>query len=190
VSLLRLFLGFAKMSVVSWGGGSATIYAMNQEMERQGWSSRKQFMQDFGISRIVPGINLFTVAVMTGYRVRGVPGAFAATTGLTMPASLITMALTAGFAFLTANPIGESAVRGAVAITAALTFAFAIQTGQEVIPWRERRVATLMVIYVVCSFIAVVVWHVSVAMIIIAGGVGGAFLFRPGPPQEVDDELL
>jgi chromate transporter len=178
-SLLQIFLGFGKMSVISWGGGTATIYAMTQEMERRGWSSRQQFMLDFGISRIAPGINLLTVAVMVGYRLRGIPGAAAATAGLTMPASLITLALTAVFAQITANAIGESAVRGAVAITAALTFAFAIQTGLEVTPWRERRVALLMVLFVIASFLAVAFWKVSVVLIIIVGGVGGAFLFRP-----------
>ena len=187
-ALHQIFLAFSKMSVISWGGGTATIYAMNQEMAKRGWSSRRQFMLDFGISRIAPGINLLTVAVMVGYRLRGVPGAAAATAGLTVPASLITLALTAGFAQVTANPIGEAAVRGAVAITAALTFAFAIQTGQEIIPWRERRVATLMVLYVVSSFLAVVIWKVSVAIVIIAGAVAGAFLFRPSPPKTEPDE--
>src|SRR5205085_6185144 len=56
------------------------------------------------------------------------------------PFSLITLALTIGFVNVTSNPFGGAAVQGAVAVTAALTFALAIETAQSWVRSEERRV--------------------------------------------------
>ena len=179
VPLLDLFLAFAKVSAGAWGGGSSTIYMMNRELVNRGWITQAQFALDFGLARLVPGINLYAMSVMTGYRLNGVVGSIVATLGLALPASTITIALTAGFAEITSNPIGASLVNGAVPVTAALSIAFALQTAREIIPRREHRVGFLMVCYMVLAFVLVAFFRVSVAWLIIGGGAAGALLFRP-----------
>lgn len=183
VSLWDLFVAFSKISARGWGGGSGTIYVMHRELVRRGWITSAQFGLDFGLSRIVPGINLLALAVMLGYRLNGPLGSLVSIAAFMLPASLITLVATMGFVEFTANPIGEALVRGAVPVTAALTFSFAYDTGRAVMPWRERLVALLMATYIASAFILVVVFHVSVALIIVAGALGGAFLFRPSGPE-------
>src|SRR5687768_18491159 len=102
---------------------------MLQQLVKRGWITQAQFTLDFGLSRLVPGINLLAVAVMLGYRLGGLPGSLAAMTGLMAPPTAITIALTVGFVELTANAIGASVVRGMVPVTAALTFALAYEQG-------------------------------------------------------------
>lgn len=183
VPAASLLWAFLAISIRSWGGGTATIYIMHQQLVRRGWITSAQFTLDFGLSRLVPGINLLAVAVMLGYRLNGVLGSIASLIGLMLPASLVTLAITIGFAELTANPIGGTVVRGAVAVTAALTFALAYETGLDIVPWRDKRVTILMACYAVVSFSLVTLLHVSVAIIIVTGMVLGAVLFAPASRQ-------
>jgi len=179
VPLWRLFWAFATISARGWGGGSGTIYTMNHELVRRGWITSAQFGLDFGLSRIPPGINLIALAVILGYRLNGLLGSIVSGIAFVVPFSLITLLLTIGFVQVTSNPIGGAAVQGAVAVTAALTFALAFETAQSWMPWRERRVALLMSSYIVASFVLVAVIHVSVVFVIVGGAICGALLFRP-----------
>lgn len=179
VPLWTLFIAFLKVSTRAWGGGSGTIYTMHRELTQRGWITSGQFALDFGLSRVVPGINLLALAVIVGYRLNGPLGSIVCTVGLMLPASVITLLLTVGFAELTSNPIGGSMVQGAVPVTAALTFALAYENAAGVMPWRERRVAALMAAAMLATFLLVVLLHLSVAVMIIAGAVAGVLFFRP-----------
>jgi len=179
VPLPRLALAFATISIRGWGGGSGTIYTMQNELVRRGWITSAQFGLDFGISRIPPGINLIALAVILGYRLNGPLGSVVSGIAFTLPFSLVTLVLTIGFVNVTSNPIGGAAVQGAVAVTAALTFALAFETAQSWVPWRERRIATLMSLGIAASVVLVAVFHVSVVFVIVGGAIVGAALFRP-----------
>jgi chromate transporter len=179
VPLRELLVAFLSISVRSWGGGSGTTYTMHQELTRRGWITSGQFALDFGLARIIPGINLIALAVMTGYRLNGLVGAVVCTAGFMLPASIITIFLTVGFAHLTSYPAGDAVVKGVVPVTAALTFALAIENATGVLPRGERRVFALMLLYMIGSFVAAAVFHVSVVFIILAGAIAGALFFRP-----------
>jgi chromate transporter len=178
VSLWRIFSVFCNISARSWGGGAATTFVMHQALTREKWLTSAQFFLDFGLCRIVPGINLLAMAVVVGYRLRGLPGALLGLTGLMLPASLITLALTAGFVVLTAQPIGEAAIKGAVAVTAAMTYTLAIENAQAAWPGRNLRLVVPMTLFSVGAFVAIVVFHMSAAVAIILGGFFGAFCLR------------
>jgi chromate transporter len=189
VPVWQIFMAFARISVTGWGGGTGTIYTMHHELVRRGWITSGQFGLDFGLSRIVPGINLSALAVIIGYRLNGIWGSVAATLGFHLPFSLITMVLTIGFVGVTTNPFGDSAVKGAVAVTAGLTFALALETAQSWLPWRERVPAVLMAICIVVSFVLVAFAQVNVAIVIVGSAIIGALLFRPSETAAAEDAL-
>lgn len=174
-----VFWAFLIIGARSWGGGSGTIYTMLQQLVKRGWITQAQFTLDFGLSRLVPGINLLAVAVILGYRLAGSPGAVAAMLGLMVPPTAITVALTMGFVELTANPLGAAVVRGMVPVTAALTFALAYEQGSAIVPWGEIRACVLMAAAAIASFVLVAFYQVPVAYVIVAGIALGAFLFAP-----------
>jgi chromate transporter len=183
VSLRDIFAAFLWISVRSWGGGAATTFIMHQELVRRGWISSTQFFLDFGLCRIVPGINLLAMAVVVGYRLNGLRGALVGITGLMLPASIITLVLTIGFVVLTTQSIGEAAVKGAVAVTAAMTYALALENAQVVWPGRNLRLLLPMAGFTIACFLAVVVLHLSAAVAIILGGVFGAVFLRPAEDE-------
>lgn len=179
VPAAALFWAFFKIGIRSWGGGSATIYIMHGDLVRRGWINSPQFALDFGLSRLVPGINLLSTAIIFGYRLNGLLGSVAAILGLMLPASLITIAITAVFAELTGNPFGAAVVQGAVPVTAALTFALACDNAREIMPRGEPRTLVLMAGYALGCFLLVAFAHISVAFVILGGGLIGALLFSP-----------
>jgi chromate transporter len=179
VPLWDLFTVFLKVSVRGWGGGTGTVYVMHRELVRRGWITSGQFAVDWGLSRLAPGINLFAVAVMIGYRLNGPLGSIVSAIGFMLPASIITIVLTMAFAEITSNPIGASLVKGAVPVTAALTFSLAYELAAETAPWPERRITAMMGVGVLLCFGLVVVFQVPVAIMIIAGAVLGGFFLQP-----------
>ena len=174
-----LFLVFSKISAKAWGGGSGTTYTMHQELVRRGYSTSAQYALDLGLARLIPGINLLAVAVMVGYRCCGFLGSLASITGLLLPASLITLVLTAGFVEFTSHPLGTAVVKGVVPVTAALTYAMAVENASQSVPWQERRIVILMGVYSALAFTASAVFHLSVVFPIIGGAFYGALLLRP-----------
>lgn len=182
IPALQLFWAFLVIGARSWGGGSGTIYTMLQQLVKRRWITQAQFTLDFGLSRLVPGINLLATAVILGYRLGGPLGSFSAMAGLMVPPTIITVGLTMGFVELTTNPIGAAVVRGMVPVTAALTFALAYEQGAAIVPWQEIRTCVLMAAYALLSFVLLAIYQVQVALIIVVGILLGAVFL--GPPKK------
>ena len=86
------------------------------------------------------------------------------------------------------TPISEQALT-AMAVTAAMTYALALENAQAAWPENNNlRLLVPMATFSVACFLAVVVFHVSAAVIIILGGFFGAFFLRTPEPDPVRDE--
>jgi chromate transporter len=177
--IVRLFLVFAKIGLLSFGGGSSTLVLMQQEcMERTRWLTVDQFTFTYALSRMYPGIHLLAQAVLIGFLLQGLPGAIAASLGMLVPASAVTIVFTIFFVQVTANPIGKAALDGLLPATAGLTMAVVYRltldetTGHRV----PAQVASLAII--VASFLALSVFGVNSALVVILSGMAGIVLFR------------
>ena len=85
----KLFLTFAGMSVLLFGGGFVFI-PMIQEIvvDTYGWVSNKEFIDGIAMGQITPGPILIS-ATFIGYKMSGLPGALAATIGIFLPPALL-----------------------------------------------------------------------------------------------------
>lgn len=82
VKYCDIFFSFFKIGTFTIGGGYAMIPLMEQELvDRHGWMSREEFMDQLALSQSMPGVLAVNVATGVGYRLRGVRGALAAITG-------------------------------------------------------------------------------------------------------------
>src|SRR3569833_1063973 len=90
LSLVRLFRVFFQIGCLSWGGGGATLAMMHDAFcVRRQVTSEEEFQVLFGLSRIVPGMNLGSLTILLGYHCHGWIGALAALVGLTAPSFTI-----------------------------------------------------------------------------------------------------
>lgn len=88
-TLITLILVFVPFSLISFGGGSAIIAAVQHEavVVRQ-WITGPEFINIFAVSRAAPGPGTM-LATLIGWKIAGWPGATVATLALYVPSSLL-----------------------------------------------------------------------------------------------------
>ena len=73
--LLQLFLAFARVGVMTFGGGYAMIPILEREIvDRQGWASSEELMDYYAVGQCTPGVIAVNTATFIGYKVAGPPG--------------------------------------------------------------------------------------------------------------------
>ena len=93
-SLPTLFLTFAKVGVMTFGGGYAMLPILEREVvTNHGWTTSEQMLDYYAIGQCTPGIIAVNVSTFIGYKTRGVLGAIVATLGMVFPSMLIITAL-------------------------------------------------------------------------------------------------
>src|SRR3954454_13837930 len=85
--LLQLFLAFAKISLSGFGGG--LVFARRAIVEKYRWMSADEFNKTYALCHFLPGPNICNLSVVFGARIRGIPGSFAAFSGLVGPPVII-----------------------------------------------------------------------------------------------------
>lgn len=92
----ELFWTFAKVGVMTFGGGYAMLPILQREVvEDKGWASEEELADWFAIGQCTPGIIAVNTATFAGRKVGGVLGGIVATLGIVFP-SLVIISLLAG----------------------------------------------------------------------------------------------
>lgn len=86
VSLLPIFLIFAKIGSVLFGSGYVLLAFLRADLvERYHWLTQQQLLDAVAVGQVTPG-PVFTTATFIGYILHGASGAVAATVGIFLPA--------------------------------------------------------------------------------------------------------
>ena len=94
--LLKLFLTFAKVGVMTFGGGYAMLPILQREIvDNKGWATDEELADYFAIGQCTPGIIAVNTATFIGQKKAGTLGGIAATLGVVFP-SVIIISLLAG----------------------------------------------------------------------------------------------
>ena len=120
MKLPALFLSFAKVGVMTFGGGYAMIPILEREIvDRQRWASSEELMDYYAVGQCTPGVIAVNTATFIGYKVAGTAGGIAATLGVVFP-SLVIICLIAGiltnFADIPAVKSAFTAIRVCVCV--------------------------------------------------------------------------
>ena len=95
--LLDLFLTFARIGGLTFGGGYAMLPMMQKEVvERRGWASEEELADYFAIGQCTPGVIAVNTATFIGQKVHGTLGGICATLGVVSP-SLVIITIIAAF---------------------------------------------------------------------------------------------
>lgn len=91
---LSLFLTFAKIGVMTFGGGYAMLPILQREVvEDKKWATDEEVVDYFAIGQCTPGVIAVNLATFIGQRRKGILGAVIATLGVVFPSILIITAL-------------------------------------------------------------------------------------------------
>lgn len=111
--LFELFLSFARVGVMTFGGGMAMLPMLQREIvERRGWASEQELTDYFAIGQCTPGIIAVNTATFVGQKRRGVPGGIAATLGIVFPSLIIIMTAAAVLGNFAELPAVKNAFAG------------------------------------------------------------------------------
>ena len=93
---LDMFLTFAKVGVMTFGGGYAMLPILQREVvDNKGWAKEEELIDYFAIGQCTPGVIAVNTATFIGQKMKGIWGGIFATLGVVFP-SVIIISLLAG----------------------------------------------------------------------------------------------
>ena len=124
-SLSDLFFSFTFLALQGFGGVLAVV--QREIVEKKGWMTREEFVEDWAVAQILPGPNVVNLGVMLGDRYFGWRGAVAGVLGLMTVPLVVVLCLAAVYTYYGADPHIASALRGMGAVAAGLITATGIK---------------------------------------------------------------
>jgi len=92
----ELFTTFARVGVLTFGGGPAMLPMLQREVvENKGWVSEETLVDYYAIGQCTPGIIAVNTATFVGRNLAGFWGSIFATVGIVFPSVVIIMAIAA-----------------------------------------------------------------------------------------------
>ena len=87
---LKLFAAFARVGLLTFGGGYAMIPMLEREIvDRHGWATREELMDYYAVGQCTPGVIAVNTGTFIGYKVAGKLGGVVATLGVIFPSFVI-----------------------------------------------------------------------------------------------------
>ena len=95
--LLDLFLTFARIGGLTFGGGYAMLPILQREVvDKRGWATEEELMDYYAIGQCTPGVIAVNTATFIGQKTGGIIGGIVATLGVVFP-SLVIISVIAAF---------------------------------------------------------------------------------------------
>ena len=169
--LLDLFLTFAKMGVMTFGGGMAMLPILQREVvESKHWVTEEEIMDYYAIGQCTPGIIAVNTATFIGQKKRGIAGGIMATLGLVFP-SVVIISILAGLITNFSHLVWvQNAFAGIQVCVCVLIFNAVMKLLKKSVV--DKRTATIFVVVLVGS----VFLDLSPAWFVIAAAVAGILL--------------
>ena len=83
---LALFLAFARVGVMTFGGGYAMIPILEREIvDKHGWATSEELMDYYAVGQCTPGVIAVNTATFIGQKLYGTLGGIVATLGVVFP---------------------------------------------------------------------------------------------------------
>ena len=89
-NILKLFVIFAKIGAVAFGGGYVILPLLKREFaEKRDWVTEEEIMDYFAVAQCTPGVIAVNSATFIGRKKAGILGAISATLGVVFPSLII-----------------------------------------------------------------------------------------------------
>ncbi len=110
---LDLFLTFARVGGLTFGGGYAMLPILQREVvEKRQWVTQADVMDYYAISQCLPGIIAVNTSLFIGNKIKGTLGSIAAVLGVVFPSLVIIMILAAFLSSFADAPLVRHAFAG------------------------------------------------------------------------------
>ncbi len=112
-TLLDLFITFAKLGAITFGGGYAMLPIIQREIvEKKKWATEEEVLDYYAIGQCTPGVIAVNTATFIGQKKKGVLGGVFATLGVVFPSVIIITVIAAFISNFADYPIVKNAFAG------------------------------------------------------------------------------
>ena len=166
--LLSLFISFARIGALTFGGGLAMLPMLKNEIvEKKGWTSEEELLDYYAIGQCTPGIIAVNTATFIGNKQQGTLGGIVATLGMVSPSLIIITLIATVLSGILDVPVVAHGLRGISAVVCALMMNTVISLAKKSL----TRIAAV-VIYIAVILISLTLKISSVLIVISAGVIG------------------
>jgi len=162
VTRLDLFLGFAKIGLLGFGG--VAPWARHIIVEERRWLDEREYAAILGVGQVLPGPNTVNSAILIGDRFHGVTGAAIAAFALLWMPITILIGIALIYDRISSIPAVEAAIGAGAAAAAGLLIGTALKMARRLKPG-----ATAIVIGL-AAFVSVGLLKISMALAIVILG--------------------
>ncbi|MEG1687525.1 MAG: chromate transporter [Angelakisella sp.] len=169
--LFDLFLTFAKIGAVTFGGGYAMLSILQREIcEKHGWATNEELMDYYAIGQCTPGIIAVNTATFVGNKVKGILGGIVATLGLVAPSVVIITIIAAFIGNFAALELVKNAFAGIRAAVCVLILSAVVKL------WKSAIIDPITLAIFVAVFGFSMVTDLSPALFVVLAGAAGMLL--------------
>lgn len=179
--LAQLFVSFAKIGVMTFGGGLAMLPMLERELvESKKWVTTQEILDYYAVGQCTPGIIAVNTATFVGYKKSKVLGAILATLGVVFPSVVIISIIAAVLSNFADIPAVQHAFSG-------IRIAVCALIASAVIKLAKSNVKNLtQIIIAVCAFIIIAVFGASPVVVVIASAIAGLLLGKFGKKEAAE----
>lgn len=179
--LAQLFVSFAKIGVMTFGGGLAMLPMLERELvENKKWVTSQEILDYYAVGQCTPGIIAVNTATFVGYKKSKVLGAIVATLGMVFPSLVIISVIAAVLSNFADIPAVQHAFSG-------IRIAVCALIASAVIKLAKSNVKNLkQIIIAVCAFIIITVFGASPVVVVVASAVAGLLLGKFGKKEAAE----
>lgn len=173
--LAQLFLSFAKIGVMTFGGGLAMLPMLERELvEDRKWVTNEEILDYYAVGQCTPGIIAVNTATFVGYKKSKVLGAVIATLGMVFPSLVIITVIAAVLSNFADIPAVQHAFAG-------IRIAVCALIASAVIKLAKSNVKSLsQIIIAVAAFVVIAVFGANPVVVVVGAAVTGLLLGRFG----------
>ena len=166
----QLFKNIFMLSACTFGGGFVIISMMKKKfVEKLHWISEEEMLDMTAIAQSAPGPLGVNVAIVTGYRLRKIPGALVCALGAILPPLIIISIISVFYNQFKDNKVIALALQVMRAGVAAVICDVVINLAQNIVKTRK----VLWIFVMAGAFVATVFFKVSApVLILVCGGIG------------------
>lgn len=173
-----LFLSFAKIGLVGFGGGVAVLAEIRALTVRQRrWLTDADFAEAVALAQSLPGTSAGNSVTYIGLRLQGWRGAAVALSGFILPSMLIMILLAIGYKHLRAFPDTQRFFHGLNGAVVALILVTAWRMGKNILTERWQWVLAVV------AFLAVALLDATVLEVVFGAGLIGIYINSFGEKQ-------
>ena len=173
--LWNLFLAFARVGVMTFGGGYAMIPILEREIvDRHGWASEEELMDYYAVGQCTPGVIAVNTATFIGCKVAGTIGGIVATLGVVFPSVVIITVIAGILTSFAEVPAVKSAFAGIRVCVCVLIFNAVLKL------WKKAVVDKATLVLFLGVFLLSAFFDISPIVFVVFCAAAGIVLTRMG----------